>query len=84
MHTLAAANDILQAVLREAENHIGRSVRTIKVTITGDHVHDCDSLQFCLEALLKGTAAEGASVAVLPVLEAEREQEQVAVTLELD
>ena len=62
MHSLAMAQDILEAALIEAEKHNARLIKAISVKIGDGHFAESDSLQFCLEATAKGTIAEGARI----------------------
>ena len=64
MHSLAMAQDILAAVLVEAEKHNTKHVKAISVKIGDGHFAESDSLQFCLEAEAKGTIVEGARIEV--------------------
>ena len=64
MHSLAMAQDILEAALGEAEKHDAKHVKAISVKIGDEHFTESDSLQFCLEAVTKGTIAEGAQIEV--------------------
>ena len=62
MHSLAMAQDILDAALIETAKHDAKKIRAISVKIGDGHFAECDSLQFCLEAAAKGTIAEGAQI----------------------
>ena len=62
MHNLAMAQDILKAVLIEAEKHNAKQIKAISVKMGDGHFAESDSLQFCLEAAAKGTIAEGAEI----------------------
>lgn len=62
MHSLAMAQDILEAVLSEATKCNAKHIRAIGVKIGSEHADESDSIQFCLEAATKGTIAEGANV----------------------
>jgi len=64
MHSLAMAQDILEAALIEAEKHNAKHVKAISVKIGDGHFMESDSLQFCLEATAKGTIAEGARIEI--------------------
>ena len=64
MHSLAMAQDILEAALIEAEKHNAKHVKAISVKIGDGHFTESDSLQFCLEATAKGTIAEGARIEI--------------------
>ena len=64
MHSLAMAENILKAVLKEAENHKGRQIKTINISIAEENFTESDSLQFCLEEIARGTIAEGASIEI--------------------
>lgn len=83
MHSLSIAENIVRAVLTEAEKHENRHVKTINVRIGEDHSDESDSIQFCLEALIRGTAADGASVAIETTDSGPHDHEQMEVTLEL-
>ena len=65
MHELSLAQDILQVVLNEAEKAGGKRVREIhaKVRESFNHMEDY-SLETCLEAIAKGTIAEGAEMKI--------------------
>ena len=64
MHSLAMAQDILEAALIEAEKHDAKHIKAISVKIGDKHFIESDSLQFCLEAAAKGTIAEEARIEV--------------------
>ena len=64
MHSLSMAQDILQAALREAEKYDGKHIKAISVKMADETFMESDSLQFCLEALTKGTIAEGARIEI--------------------
>ena len=64
MHSLAIAKDILQAALSEANKHDGKRIKTITVKIGEEHFAESESLQLCLEAMAKGTTAEGSRIEV--------------------
>lgn len=64
MHSLAIAQDILEAALIEAEKHNAKHVKAISVKIGDGHFAESDSLQFCLEAAAKGTIAEEARIKI--------------------
>ena len=64
MHSLAMAQDILEAALIEAKRRDAKHVRAISVRIGDEHFTDSDSPQFCLEAAAKGTIAEEARIEV--------------------
>ncbi|MFC2004913.1 hydrogenase maturation nickel metallochaperone HypA [Chloroflexota bacterium] len=66
MHSLAMAQDILEAALSEAEKRDAKHIKTISVKTGDKHCIESDSLQFCLEASTKGTIAEGAQIEVEP------------------
>ena len=68
MHSLAMAQDILEAALSEAAKHSAKHVKAINVKIGDDHFIESDSLRFCLEAAAKGTIAEGARVEIEPMV----------------
>ena len=64
MHSLAMAQDILEAALIEAAKHDAKKIKAINVRMEDKHFTDSDSLQFCLEAAAKGTIAEGARIEI--------------------
>lgn len=64
MHSLAMAQDILKAVLYEAEKHNAKQIKAISVKIGDRYFTESDSLQFCLEAAAKGTIADGAQIEI--------------------
>lgn len=64
MHSLSMAQSILQAVLMEAGNHEGKRVKAISVKTGDGELVESESLRFCLEAMAKGTIAEGARIEV--------------------
>lgn len=64
MHSLAMAQDILEAALSEADKRGAKHVKAIDVIIRDARFDESDSLQFCLEASTKGTIAERAQVSV--------------------
>ena len=64
MHSLAMAQDILEAALSEAAKHDGQRINAINVKIGSEDLDESDSIQFCLEAAAKGTIAEGAHIKV--------------------
>jgi len=64
MHSLAMAQDILEAALIEAAKHSAKHIKAISVKIGDGHFTESDSLQFCLEASAEGTIAEGARIEI--------------------
>jgi len=80
MHSVAMAESILQAVLTEAGNCDGKHIKAISVKIADEYFAESDSLQFCLEAMAKGTIAEGAHVEI----ELAGGKEYSQITIELD
>ena len=64
MHSLAIAQDILEAALSEAEKRDAEHIKAISVKIGDGHFTESDSLQFCLEATAEGTIAEGAQIEI--------------------
>jgi hydrogenase nickel incorporation protein HypA/HybF len=62
MHSLSMAQDILRASLDEAQKHNGKRIKAISLKIADEDFGESESLQFCLEALSKGTIAEGALI----------------------
>jgi len=83
VHNLAMAQDILQAALIEATKHDANQVKAISVKIGGEHFTEADSIQFCLEAITKGTIAEGAQIEVEPMSIA-MVDEPLQISLKLD
>ena len=67
MHSLAMAQNILEAALGEAEKRKAKYIKAINVKIGNEHFTESDSIQFCLEAVTKGTIAEGARIEIEPV-----------------
>lgn len=82
MHSLAMAQDILQAALGEAAKHEAKKIRKIEVKIGDEHSDESDSIQFCLEAVAKGTIAEGATIEV-EVISADRQCPECGFVLPL-
>jgi len=80
MHSLSMAENILQAVLKEAEKHESKCIKAVSVRIGDEDFVESDSIQFCLEAMVKGTIAEGARIEI--ELADANEPQQIA--LELD
>lgn len=80
MHSLAMAENILKAALNEAVNHQGKHIKAIFVKIAQEDFTESDSLQFCLEAMTKGTVAEGARVEI-ELVDVEKSS---LVTIDLD
>ena len=83
MHSLAMAKDILAAALSEANKHARKRIKTITVEIGEEHFTESESLQLCLEAMAKGTVAEGSRIEVklaAPTLA----HEECAIALELE
>ena len=64
MHSLAMAEDILEAALTEAEKHNANKIKAINVKVGNEHFAESDSLQFCLEAAAQGTIADEARIEV--------------------
>jgi hydrogenase nickel incorporation protein HypA/HybF len=83
MHSLSMAQNILQAALKEAKKYDGKRIKAVKVTIGEENFVESDSLQFCLEAMAKGTIAEGARIEI-GILGATTEIPECAVALELE
>lgn len=83
MHSLAMAKEILEAALSEAVNHDGKRIKAITVEIGEEHFTELESLQLCLEALAKGTIAEGSRVEV-KVTDLTLAHEECAIALELE
>lgn len=93
MHSLSLAQSILQAALSEAQKHDGKRIKAIDVKVGDETFMEADSLQFCLEAVTKGTIAEGAHIEIKVVgintfndgnPEIFSGKEPIQVTLELD
>jgi len=80
MHSLAMAQSILQAALEEARKHDGQHIKSIGVKIGDETFTESDSLQFCLQEVIKGTIAEGARIEI----ELVDAMEPSKVVLELD
>lgn len=81
MHELGIAQDILKVALTEAEKHNGRRISTLHVKLgEASHIEPA-SLEFCLEAMARGTIAEGARIEIEPV---EASREITLDSLELD
>jgi hydrogenase nickel incorporation protein HypA/HybF len=72
MHEMGVANSILVAVQQELDRYPGRRAAKIAVRIGEFAGVDPDSLQFCFEALVKGTDLEPLELAIewLPASEA--------------
>lgn len=65
MHELSLAQSILWAALDEARKVGGRRISLIRARVRESSHHTEDSsLQFCLEAVAKGTIAEGAEIEI--------------------
>ena len=64
MHSLAMAQDILKAALAEVGKNNMQHIKAITIRMEDEHFTESDSLQFCLEAVTKGTIAEGARIEV--------------------
>ncbi len=66
MHELSLAQSILETALVEAQRAGGKHIRGIhaKVRNSSHHIEDTSSLEFCLEAVTKGTVAEGAEIRI--------------------
>lgn len=64
MHSLAMAENILKAVISEAEKHNGKRVESIEVCLDAHGFLEADSVQFCFESLARGTVAEGATIEI--------------------
>jgi len=67
MHEFSIAQNILETALAEAEKHKGKRICTLGVTLGKASHIEPDSLEFCLEAVTKGTIAEGAQIEVEPM-----------------
>jgi Zn finger protein HypA/HybF involved in hydrogenase expression len=77
------AKDILEAVLSEANKHDGKRIKTITVEIGEEHFLESESLQLCLEAMAKGTIAEGSRMEI-KLMTSTLAHEECAVALELE
>jgi len=64
VHSFEMAQNILKAALAEAGKYGGKRIETICVEVGERDFHEADSLQFCLEALAKGTVAQGARMEI--------------------
>ena len=91
MHSLAMAQDILEAALSEAKKHNAKHIKAIRVKIGDGHFAESDSLQFCLEAVTNWTIAEGARIEIELVDATDGEnpelltgEEPLQIELELD
>ncbi len=60
MHEFSIAQNILETALAEAEKHNTKHIKAISVKIGDRHFTEADSIQFCIEAVTKGTISEGA------------------------
>ena len=80
MHSLSMAEGILQAAIDEARNYNAKNIKAINVKVTDEHYAESDSLQFCLEAMAKGTIAEGAAVEIEHVVG----EQTPLVTIDID
>jgi len=65
MHELSLAQDILKAVLDEAEKAGGKRVTEIRATVR-ESIHHMEDLALdtCLDAIARGTIAEGAKIKI--------------------
>jgi len=65
MHELSLAQEILKAVLDEAEKAGSKRIKEIHARVRESIHHMEDgSLETCLEAIAKGTIAEGAEIGI--------------------
>ena len=65
MHELSLAQDILQAVLGEAQKASSKHVKEIRVKVReSTHHMEGQSLETLLETIAKGTIAEGAEMRI--------------------
>ena len=66
MHELSLAQSILETALAEAKRVGSKRIRGIHAKVVGSshHIEDTSSLEFCLEAVTKGTIAEGAEMRI--------------------
>lgn len=62
MHELSLAQGIMEAALGEAEKAGSKRISRIRVSVKSDHSREDASLQFLLEAVAKGTIADGALI----------------------
>ena len=60
MHNLSMAENLLNAVLSEAEKHDGKRIKLIRVALDDHDFAEAEAMQFCFEAMAVGTQAEGA------------------------
>ncbi|MFC1979616.1 hydrogenase/urease maturation nickel metallochaperone HypA [Chloroflexota bacterium] len=64
MHSLSIAQSILQAALEEARKHDRQYMKSTGVKIGDETFTESNSLQFCLQAMTKGTITEGARIQI--------------------
>ena len=64
MHELAIASAVIDAVRAEARNRPGGRVRRVGLRVGELSGVEGDSLEFCFDALVKGTALEGAALSI--------------------
>lgn len=66
MHELSIAQVIVKTALKEASKVGAKRICQIhaKVSESANHIEEASSLLFCLEAVAKGTIAEGAEMKV--------------------
>jgi len=81
MHELSFAQQILEVVVREAQQYPAHKVVRIKVRASDALVLEPSSLRFCLEAISMDTVAEGA---VIEINETNDETDLMVEEIELD
>ena len=64
MHSYGLAKDILKAALSEAERNEGNTIESILIKVGQHDYSEADSIRFCLDEMVKGTAAEGAGIQI--------------------
>lgn len=64
MHSYGMAQNILKAAVSEAEKHEAKRIEAICIKLGEMDFAEADSLEFCLEAMARGTVAEGAKIQI--------------------
>jgi len=64
MHSMATAENILKAVLAEAEKHREERIERVEVNLDEHGFMEADEIKFCFELLAEGTIAEGVPVEI--------------------
>ncbi|MFH1560857.1 MAG: hydrogenase maturation nickel metallochaperone HypA [Chloroflexota bacterium] len=64
MHEWPIAREILEKALAEADSHRGKRIGNIRLSLVETSHIDSSSLRLAIEALSKGTIAEGAQVEI--------------------